>query len=364
MAGDEALEEAAAQAMCARIGADWAPPGRQGQGWTARVEGFEAIGSASRARRGRVDFLHVRKSGNFGNNYIQLMNALVVAEAAGVRRVTHRFDWFEEGEPAWGLKLVRRRRPQRRQAGLAGAFFLRSNIAILREAAPERFLRVSDEFLAPRLSVGEAPVAPVCLNLRGGTDVFDNAAPHGRYGQPPLSFYQLALRNIFERHGRQRVVVVHQDERNPVLVPLLAWLAEEGVKASRASGGPEADARMILGASHLVMGRTTFTAALAMMSKRLESLSVFREVPLEEMLALRVPHFYRVEDSEGRYFAPTRWRNSDRQRRMMVEYPMAALSLSDEAITADLAADRAEGRRLRRAGRRRRLMAMARLGLS
>lgn len=364
MAGDEALGEAAARAMCARIGADWAPPGGAGEGWSARVAGFEAVGNASRARRGLVDFLHVRKSGNFGNNYIQLLNALVVAEATGVRRVTHQFDWFDEGRPARGLRLIRRRRPSRLEAGLAGAFFLRSNVEVLREATAERFLRVSDDFLAPRLSVGETPVAPICLNLRGGTDIFENAAPHGRYGQPPLSFYQLALLNIFERHGRQRVVVVHQDEHNPVLEPLLAWLAEEGVRASRASGGPDADARMILGANHLVMGRTTFTAALAMMSKRLESLSVFRESPLEETLALRVPHFYRVEDREGGYFGTTRWRNSDRQRRMMIDYPATALSLSDEAKSVDLKMDRAEGRRLRRAGRRRRLLAMTRLGPS
>ena len=131
MAGDEAMGEAAAQAMCARIGADWAPPAGHGAGWSARVAGFEAVGDARRARRGWVDFLAVRKSGNFGNNYIQLLNALVTAEAAGVRRVTHSFDWFDAGAPDRRLSLIRRRQPGAGQAGLAGAFFLRSNIRAL-----------------------------------------------------------------------------------------------------------------------------------------------------------------------------------------------------------------------------------------
>lgn len=351
---------ALAHAMCARIGADYAAD-ENAEDWSARVAAFEPVGDLRRAARGWVDYLEVRPSGNFGNNYIQLLHALTAAEAAGVYRVTHPFGWFDTGAPARDLRLVRRRKTPPDQAGLAGAFFLTSNIRAVRDARAETLVRISDEFLAPRLAVAPTEAAPLVLNLRGGEDVFANPAPNGRYGQPPLAFYQMAVRNILGRHGAMPVAVVHQDELNPVLRPLAEWLAAEGAPARLISGGPERDAAALLGARHLVMGKTTFTAALAMMAPGLESLTVFRDPPLRDMLALKVPALYRVDDAGKGYFSPSRWRNSDRQRRMMIDYPESALTIADVARSGDMRKARAEGRALRRAGRLRRRLAQLRL---
>ncbi|MEL7463527.1 MAG: hypothetical protein AAFN79_05645 [Pseudomonadota bacterium] len=345
-----------ALAMCGRIGADLPVEPGDG-GWRDRVSAFAPVGDMERAAKGWIDVLRVRPSGNFGNNYLQLLHALTVAEAAGIERVSHNFAWFDGGEPARDIRLVRRRMIPERQAGLEGAFFLKTNVRALREATPETFVRLSDEFLAPRLSVEPVEIAPVALNLRGGADIFENDAPNGRYGQPPLCFYQMALLHVLETFGEMAVAVVHQDERNPVLAPLVEWLTAEGIDARLLSGGAERDAAAILGARHLIMGVTTFADALAMMSPRLESATAFRHGPMEALLARKAPRFFRVEDAAGDYFGPMRWSNSDRQRRMMVEYPEEALDLVEAGVRLDLSASAREGRRLRRAARRRRKLA-------
>ena len=362
MTGDAARLEAVRALMCAKIGAE-IPDDQDGASeWARRVSAFDPVGDLRRGAAGWIDYLQVRPSGNFGNNYTQLLNALTLAEAIGARAVAHRFDWFRNGGPDRALKLTRRRRPPKGQAGLAATYFLRSNIARLKDAPPERMMRVSNEFLAPTFRLTPEKVAPICVNFRGGADVFDNPAPNGRYGQPPLSFYQLALSNIFERYGAAPVVVVHQDERNPALAPLLAWLREEGVAFQAVSGGPETDARAILGARHIVMGWTSFTAALALLSPNLTTVSVFRRVQLQELLALKADALFVAEDWAGDYFRAGGWRNNARQRRMMLDYPRAALELHDIARPAELEADADWGRKTRRAHRRRRFR--ARFGLA
>ena len=69
-------------ALCARIGAEYHPPIDGSGGWDARARRLEVLGDISRGAR-RLDYLRVKRSGNFGNNYIQLVHAIAVAEARG-----------------------------------------------------------------------------------------------------------------------------------------------------------------------------------------------------------------------------------------------------------------------------------------
>ncbi len=276
-------------ALCARIGAAYQPPldgagGGEGA-WDDRVRRFEVLGDAARGAQ-RLDYLHVRRSGNFGNNYIQLFHALAVAQARGVKRVLHRFSQFGAHRPAAGPRLVSRRSMAPDKLGVSGAFFVRKGIETLRDLPADRFLRILDSYLRPalQLDMPAADQGAVALNLRGGADVFENRNPNPHFGQPPLSFYQAALARIAKTHDVTAMNIVHQDLRNPVLEPLTDWLQGSGVDWRLTTGDMFGDARALLAVEYIVMGWTTSTAALALLSRNLRTVTISHRAPLRAKL--------------------------------------------------------------------------------
>ncbi len=342
-------KDRATAALCARIGATYLGPYRDGDDWSVRMRSYGLTGDAGRAARGRIDHLRIIRSGNFGNNLVQVIHALILVEAHGIRRIVHDVDWL--ADTAARPRLTRAGSEPSAEAGLMGTFFLANANRTLGAAPPERALRMIRDHLKPAFTLTPAGAGGLCLNLRGGADVFENPSPNGRYGQPPLSYYQMAARHILTRHGDMPVEIVHQDHRNPVLAPLVAWAEAEGLSPMLTSGGPEADARAILSARHLVMGWTRFTAGLALLSSRLESLTIFRTVQSQDLLCRAIPALNLIEDAASGYTPPRRWRNDAAQRAMMIEYPGSNLVMRDIAVIADHAAEVKAGARIRRAAR-------------
>lgn len=320
-------------ALCARIGAAYQPPVGPDASWEARARRLEVVGQALKGGR-RVDYLQLRKSGNFGNNYIQLVHAMMVAEARGVRRVLHRFGSFGSHRRAAGPRLSFRRSMQPDKTGLSGAFFIRTAFDDLRDLAPEQFLRVSNAYIRPALLIEQPAVEKgvAALNLRGGADVFENAAPNALYGQPPLSYYQKALGHLAEAHDLSAVNLIHQDERNPVLEPLVAWLQGVGLPWRTTSAGMLGDAGALLAAEHIVMGWTTFTSALALLSRNMRTVTAFRKAPLWSEMCVAAEAAYMISDEGGGYFPADGWKNDAAQRALMVSYPAGNLSIEDMAV--------------------------------
>ena len=342
-------------ALCARIGAAYHPPLADETDWSARARRFEVVGAAEGGAR-RLDYLQVRRSGNFGNNYIQLVHALTVAEARGVKRVLHRFNQFASHKRAAGPRLSFRRQMAPDRTGLAGTFFVRGVFQDLADLPPAQFLRVSNAYVRPALLVRQPGVEKglVALNLRGGADVFDNPAPNDRYGQPPLSYYQKALTNLMVRRDVSAVNLVHQDDRNPVLAPLIAWLGETGLPWRATSAGMLGDAEALMAAEHVVMGWTTFTSALALLSNNMRTVTAFRKAPLFDEMCVAAEAAYLVSDAGGAYFAADGWKNDAAQRRQMVEYPVEALSVEDRSVKRRRLAEALSGYQTRRRARLRR----------
>ncbi len=342
-------------ALCARIGAEYHPPIDGSGGWDARARRFEVLGDISRGAR-RLDYLRVKRSGNFGNNYIQLVHSMAVAEARGVKRVLHRFNQFGARTSSVGPRLSNRRAMPPGNLGLAGTYFLKSTFDDLCDMPPERFLRISDTYVRPALLLEQPKVEKgvAVLNLRGGADIFENPSPNPIYGQPPLSYYQRALANLAERYQLSEVNLVYQDTRNPVVEPLTVWLQGLGVPWRLTSEGILGDARALMAAEHIVMGWTTFTSALSLLSSNMRTVTTFRKAPLFDEMAVAAEAAFLVRDTPRDYIPSDGWMNDAAQRRMMVEYPVENLSVQDKAVKRRKLAERVQGYQTRRRARFRR----------
>lgn len=343
------------KALCARIGAEYRPP-FEGKGtWDDRARRFEVLGSPHRGA-GRLDYLRVEKSGNFGNNYIQLVHAMALAEVHGVKRVLHRFRQFGARKGTLGPKLTFRRSMELGKLGLSGTFFLRAMFDELCDLPPEQFLRISDAYVRPALLL-EQPKAEkgvVALNIRGGADVFENRMPNKHYGQPPLSYYQRALANLTDRYELSEVNLVYQDVRNPVVEPLTVWLQGLGVPWRLTSEGILGDARALMEAEHIVMGWTTFTSAVSLLSSNMRTVTVFRKAPLFREMCVAAEAAYLIRDAGGEYIPVDGWKNDRKQRKLMVDYPVENLSIEDKAEKRQKLAARIQGYQTRRRARFRR----------
>ncbi|MGB1213353.1 MAG: hypothetical protein ACPG4X_08295 [Pikeienuella sp.] len=293
---------------------------------------LKIYGGAARAANARgLDSITLSRSGRAGNNIIQLVQGLIIAEQAKIPVLRHRFDMFGLGPRAAPVRLkFGKPRSWSAEVGLRGRFFLRGQSAYLRQLNAKTFLETLDRYARPAFRWRTPPEAGLlALNLRGGTDIFAQSVPPSQYGQPPLSYYIAAAETAIAAHDIKRIAIVHQDNLNPVLPGLIQWAENTSLPTTCISSGPEGDARTLLAAEHIVMGCTTFTESLSLLSDGLISLSTFGTQHLVEMLDLAVPVRRRFED-DGTYQPTKIWTGSPEQRNQMVTFPLSALSMTEE----------------------------------
>lgn len=161
----------------------------------------------------------------------------------------------------------------------------------------------------------------LAIHLRGG-DVFGPRKPRA-YGQPPLSYYELVLRSA----PWKEVVLVHQDESNPVLPGIRDLCRELNIEVRNQSGTALEDIRTLLRAESIVAGRGTFVPAVANLSRYCTTVFFFEDkcnlIPKRSGIRL-----VRVADLEKNYkvaILSNNWQNTPEQREMMTSYPLSSL---------------------------------------
>lgn len=165
------------------------------------------------------------------------------------------------------------------------------------------------------------------IHLRSG-DIFSaQGRVNPNYGQPPLSFYQEVIRI---RRWR-KVWTIFENGLNPVISPLISWLAQQRMSFEISSSNWQTDISWCLRASHLVGGRGTFLDPVLWGSTHLDKFYTFENPLAAERLKSR-PHIALLNyvDSAGDYkdYVLTRWTNSSPQRELMVRYPAESIHLS------------------------------------
>ena len=271
-----------------------------------------------------------RPAGRFGNHLMQLVHASQAARALGVTRIyVPALPWLEPGANSTstaGLTYVGYSDLEDIDVRSLFATFLFEDLAPavatldgeLRQRLVDR--HVSSLFRPPPIS-SPRPPSHIAVHIRSG-DLFDRPDPHPNFVQPPLAFYTRALIHFREARSDAEVTLVYEDEANPVIPALRAFLECSGTPYSVSSGFLSDDFARLLEHRALVLGRGSFGAAVAALSTSLETLYVpWNEPRFPGLVQERRLDGYLIEEKASRYIELGEWTNSEEQRSWMIRYP-------------------------------------------
>ncbi len=323
-------------AFAARYGLDRAALG-------ARIEasGYDdAVGIENPAPDGHVERLRIRPLGRFGNVFAQLLHAMMVARALGVRRIA--FPAYQPGPmqgEAAGIRLEHDA-PDPAPTLAANFFWAAPFGPVLAEARGAEAMLAA---LAGRYAhlVPPAAVDEIAVHFRAG-DVFGVRDPGGYdwivpiYVQPPASYYQTAIARARAETGITRVRLVYEGVENPALGLVAAWLLRERIPFAAQSLSAAEDLGSLIAARVMVTGCGTFAEAAALLSPHLRTLWAFRTVECHAHIQARAEPLWarllrakgvgtRVITDTGDYIRPLTWAASPDQLAMLRDYPLEKL---------------------------------------
>jgi len=153
------------------------------------------------------------------------------------------------------------------------------------------------------------------INIRSG-DMFVEGCPHSEYFQPPLSFYKYII-----NHGNYDaiIIVTQKDLRNPCIKGLVSW--NKDIRLLTPS--PEMAASILLEARHLVIGTSTFSLMLSLLSKNIKC-----------VYTCNAEYKWDSEDYSVKLYKlkgyPTdNWKCSPEQLRLMMKYPIDKIEIDE-----------------------------------
>lgn len=276
--------------------------------------------------------LYIRRLGRFSNALIQIAQAIEIALRVGARVIylppDHRtFDLFESRVDMLiedtDIRL-RVERPPSTIVRLEGEFFYSHRHSSLFPTPPQRarWIRALREHTGLMMR-NRSPWGhdELVIHIRAG-DIF-SSKPHGSYAQPPLSFYNEAI-----RHFKPRVVhLVYENNLNPVIRPLKKSLVLEHIEVQEHSGALREDISVILNAQALVAGSGTFVPGILALSEHVKTVYTFEKA----LTSVRLPHIknWIKHDELGLYkrlMLQNNWKNKGWQRWLMTAYPNRFLS--------------------------------------
>jgi hypothetical protein len=335
------------------------------------------IENASDDFAGKIRHIRIiKQAGRFGGMFTCILHATILARVIGCDRIEAYPFGLGPSKPTLQVREITYSfRPfgGSHDPTLAGGFFNTFAFESCLQAVPCNFVdETIDRFLRPLFAhhlnrARPADPSAMILNFRSG-DIFDDPPASTWYVQPPASFYIKAFEFARRHLGVKRAVIVYEDNRNPAVGAVETYLNEHGLAFIDLSGDPERDLRSLLSAAHIAAPFSTFTEAAALLSRNLRNYFAFRSIEahadlhqrrvdpmLSAVLRSRGGHPFVIHDRGGAYIAPKDWRNSDEQRRMIVNYPKEHLEVRELAQPQGgaLAAANNEAFRLRRVLRER-----------
>jgi hypothetical protein len=162
------------------------------------------------------------------------------------------------------------------------------------------------------------------IHIRSG-DIFENNI-HPLYGQPPLSFYLMAIAH----YGPKRITLVYENESNPVIPALIEHLKSFALPFRiQSSCNLRDDITALVGAQALVIGAGTFANGIIALSAVVRQVYTFNDSLSpwwqgnDSSLINTV-----IADAVGEYASAllmNNWCNTPEQRKMMISYGIANL---------------------------------------
>lgn len=310
---------------------------------SARIEasGYDdAVAIENAAADGHIERLRIKPLGRFGNVFAQLLHAMMVANALGVRRIA--FPAYEPGPtPGEAGGIMLEHDTGDTAPTLAANFFWAAPFgAILGEAreAEAALAALTRRYAA---LIPPAPAEEIAVHFRAG-DVFGVRDPAGYdwivpiYVQPPASFYTEAIRRARSETGLRHVRLVYEGTENPAVGLVAQWLLRERIPFAAQSLTAAEDLRALTAARVIVAGCGTFAEAAALLSPYLRWLWAFRNVechahihgraqPLwARLLAHKTVAAHVLWDASD-YIAPCTWAATPQQLDELRTYPAEKL---------------------------------------
>jgi hypothetical protein len=275
----------------------------------------------------------IENVGRFGNSIAQVLNALEIARNLESKSVLfHRFDAIGNRAIDLGYKIILRKLPIARSRGRSHPHTIWRTSAITPRIV---FCEPCDDwFEQPRLAlraatnvgglIGPDPIENLTLTIhvRGG-DVFSDK-PEELYGQPPWAFYQ----RILESKKWNLVILVTEDDENPVVLRIAEWCVLRGTQFKRTGDSFTSAIEAISQGTHLVGGAGTFLGAIVYLAGGRRVLYQF-EADSSPLICHKQVSVQIVRDEAGEYVESImrgNWKNTPVQRDLMVSYPLSKLS--------------------------------------
>jgi hypothetical protein len=278
------------------------------------------------------EVLVVAQHGRFGNMIRQVSLAIATAEKLGIREVIvkampdfPRGTWvLDNGVALTHDSLLRPRMIARPRHVLGGDFFVKPRLPV--DVQDVDFDVIASSLLEAGGLIPSAPLPAqtMVIHFRSG-DAFA-PVPHPGLGQPPLSFYRVAIDNCEPEH----VILVFENYENPVIEGVVELLNFKGIGHSIQSGSFREDLEVLLGATTLVTAHGTLTEALLLLSPHVSKWISFSKDPQLYFRRRRIESIVSVWDPAGDYSSEVlqgNWRNTESQRDLMVTFPPEKLAL-------------------------------------
>ncbi|APZ55190.1 discoidin domain-containing protein [Salipiger abyssi] len=292
--------------------------------------------TAGSPRDDSIAGLKIRRYGRFGNNLIQIVNAIYLARHLGVRDIVAPeigLGGALTDVEKDGIRLISDSSPAADGLYLEGDFFrlevfgqeLKAGLTNVRQ------YEIAQKYIVPYLGLLDTPdeerrsrSSELVFHIRSG-DIF-SPNPHPGYVQPPLSYYTTILDDLRARGLIDRVCIVSEDRLNPCIGALEAHVAAQGLPLRMQSGTLAEDVGYLLGATHVVFGFGTFGYGICLLAENFASVHVFGMAKyggLSNIGALKV-----LSTPPGEYIDAGQWNGKPEQLRKMLEFPAEKLLVS------------------------------------
>ena len=286
-----------------------------------------------------IDAAYALRAGRLGNRINGAMMAILFAQEHRIRRVHLDFEDLasEFRLPAsirFGEIEILTRKPEagENRFVVMSRFFYGRYVPRAVERDHQRLATILRQAIRPILMAGledgTLDAGTVVIHIRSG-DLFevDGQGGHPGYVQPPLAYYIAALHHAAAQHPVERVIVVHEDRRNPCVDALEARLASTGIPCTMQSGTLREDTTTIFAARRLIAGHGTFIPALLAQSGRAEAVYFFRRVSQRRLFDMMSPRVFVAEDTAGAFTPTGTWANTAAQRQLMLDYSGANIAI-------------------------------------
>lgn len=301
--------------------------------WTSRGGDYR-LARVGEGESDDVVGLSVRACGRMGNNFMQISNALFLAERLGLPYVWAPLLEMEEAvsrvcDDATTLIAAESEPPP--GLFLDGDYFDTSPFGgdLMSSCSMAERYRLTRRFIAPLLGFPPAPcegdperAKELVVHIRSGDIFMDD--PHPGYVQPPLSFYTSIVEELQNRGMIDRVCIVTEDRLNPCIDALESYLLMKSIPHHlRIGENLRDDVTYLRGARHLVFGFGTFGLGICLLSGPIDTLHTFDMggfdgLPNIRELTVITPKAYA-------YIAKGDWKRSPEQLRLMLELPREQL---------------------------------------